>query len=186
MIQYNNKYANELNDRLEQLRNEWSESDEIEFEHNEECSCPTCGQDLPEEQLNEAREKAENDFNERKANKLESIVNEANNVKERIENTEKDTEKMKRAIEKYDKEIQSNASEVEKLKKSIEQLESNKTDITENNQYIEKLQEKERIERQISEMRASTQDSINSIHEEIQTLESKKKEIKSDLNKYDI
>lgn len=185
-IDYNTKQITELNDRLDLLRQEWVEADAEEFEHNEECVCPTCNQELPQEQIEEARNKAESDFNERKATKLESIVKEAESVKNRIESIESDNEKLKRNIEKYDKGMTSSEKEIEKLKNLIEQLESKKTDITENKQYIEKLKEKEQTELKISEMRASTQDSINSIREEIQTLESKKKEIQSDLNKFDI
>jgi DNA repair exonuclease SbcCD ATPase subunit len=186
MIQYNEEQIGKLNEQVERLRKDWTEADAEKFEHNEECSCPTCGQELPEEQIEEAREKAESQFNERKANKLERIVEDGKSTKERIDSIQSDIEKANKTIEKYEKEIESNQAEVEKLKKSIESLENNKTDITENKEYIEKLQEKERIERQIAEIRASTQDSIDSIREEIEKLESEKKEIQDDLNKFDI
>lgn len=185
-IQYNEKNIKELNDRLNLLRKEWVKTDEQEFEYNEECVCPTCKQELPQEQIEEAREKAEKQFNEKKAKTLESIVEEGNSVKERIEKTEAENEKKKRDIEKYTKEIENNEHEVEKLKSVIEELENNKTDITENEEYIEKLKEKERIERQIFDLRASTEDTILSIREEIKQLESRKKEIQSDLNKFEI
>lgn len=186
IIEYKRKQINEFNERLELLRNEWVEVDAEEFEHDEECICPTCGQDLPQEQIEQARAKAESQFNEQKANKLESIVAEANEVKKRIEKTETEIASIQRKLEEYDKELSKNKREIKKLKAEIEDLENNKTDITENKEYIEKLKEKEEIERKIAELRASEQDSIDSIQEEITKLESKKKEIQSDLNKFEI
>src|SRR5690606_18241757 len=132
---------NEFNEKLEFLREEWAEVDAEEFEYDEEYICPTCNQELPQEQIEEARAKAESQFNEQKANKLESIVAEANAVKERIEKTEDEIASMQRKIEKFNKELNKNKSEIKKLKAEIEELENNKTDITENKEYIEKLKE---------------------------------------------
>src|SRR5699024_6343987 len=103
IIQYNRNQINELNEQVDKLRKEWVEVDKTQYEHNEECVCPTCKQDLPVEQVEKARNKAENDFNERKASKLESIVKEAESVQNRIESIEKDIEKLERNIEKYNK-----------------------------------------------------------------------------------
>lgn len=57
------------------LRNRWSEVKAATFEHKHENegSCPTCGQALPEDQLQEAFEKAKADFNHQRAQTLESI-----------------------------------------------------------------------------------------------------------------
>ena len=186
IIEYKRKQINEFNEKLEFLREEWAEVDAEEFEYNEEYVCPTCNQELPQEQIEEARAKAESQFNEQKANKLESIVAEANEIKKRIEETEDEIASMQRKIEKFNKELSKNKSEIKKLKAEIEELEKNKTDITENKEYIEKLKEKEEIEQKIAELRASEQDSIDSIKEEIKALEFKKKELQSDLNKFEI
>ena len=187
LIEYNKKRINELNDRLNKLRQEWVEVDSEEFEHKEEESiCPTCNQELPAEQVAQAREKAEKLFNELKANKLESIKNEALSVKEQIIYVERDIEKIERNIEKYDTEIEKSKKEVAKLKEEIEQLEQSTTDITENQLYINKLKEKEQIELQIADIRSSANETISSIDEEITKLENQKRELQGELNKFDI
>jgi DNA repair exonuclease SbcCD ATPase subunit len=49
---------------MEQLRNEWRETDKQVFTHESDCACPTCGQSLPEEQVQAARDKALASFNQ--------------------------------------------------------------------------------------------------------------------------
>jgi hypothetical protein len=61
------------NAMLEKYRELWVKVDSQGFTYAEVAVCPTCGQALPEEQLNEAREKALSDFNRRKSENLTEI-----------------------------------------------------------------------------------------------------------------
>lgn len=69
---------------LQKLRAEWNEIALTKFEYDQESVCPTCGQDIPQEKLDDARAKASNIFNADKASKLkhnqEKGRNEANNL----------------------------------------------------------------------------------------------------------
>lgn len=62
-----------LDTEIQDLRSKWREIDSETFSFVEENQCPTCGQDLPSEKIDAAREKAESSFNNKKANSLEKI-----------------------------------------------------------------------------------------------------------------
>jgi hypothetical protein len=64
---------NQLNQELARLRGEFERENSKQFEHTTTNTCPTCGQSLPAEQIQSAREKALSDFNSAKAEKLRSI-----------------------------------------------------------------------------------------------------------------
>jgi len=61
--------------KLTELREAWKKINAETFEHDQENNiCPTCGQDLPEEKVTEARDKATAAFNSDKAQRLKSNV----------------------------------------------------------------------------------------------------------------
>lgn len=185
-LKFNNQIIKDLQERIEGLRKEWIEVDSRVFEHDDECTCPTCGQQLPTEKIEETRKKAEKEFNERKSNALESIANEGGKLKEQLTNLELENEKIKCNIEKYNKEIESTQKEIEKMKKSMELIENKKTDLTKNELYQNKLKEKEEIEQKLAELKLSSDVSIINIQKEIEQLESRKKDIQDDIYKFGV
>lgn len=75
-IEYNTQIA-------DSLRKEWHEVNEKQY--TDSGVCPTCGQDLPAEQIETAKAK----FNTDRANKLDSITEKGKQAKAEIKNTEK-------------------------------------------------------------------------------------------------
>lgn len=69
-----NQSIREAHLNLEALREEWARVDAETFEHKQDSTCPTCGQAIPEEQLQEAYEKALDAFMLDKAQRLEAIT----------------------------------------------------------------------------------------------------------------
>jgi len=68
--------------RLQELRDEWTKLDAEAYAAPEiEATCPACGQDLPENQVEAAREKALANHNQAKAAKLEKITAEGKEAK---------------------------------------------------------------------------------------------------------
>jgi len=57
------------------LRQEWKKESAKTFVFEESDTCPTCGQTLPAEQVQETRDKALADFNAHKAQRLEDVSN---------------------------------------------------------------------------------------------------------------
>ena len=71
----------QLEERMEELRNEWRVLNENLFEFEQE-NCPTCGQSLPTDKLETAREKALAEFNQNKSEALETINADGKRLKE--------------------------------------------------------------------------------------------------------
>jgi len=77
-----------LDAKMDKLRSDWSKEGAKVFEFEQSETCPTCGQALPQEQLQAARDKALADFNRAKAGKLESINADGKRLKELKVSTE--------------------------------------------------------------------------------------------------
>jgi len=72
-IKENEKKIEEREKSLKFLAEDWIKVDEREFTFEQSDTCPVCGQPLPEEQLEETRRKTEEEFNLNKAQELEAI-----------------------------------------------------------------------------------------------------------------
>ncbi len=59
--------------KLEDLRAQWAEVDAETFQDSTETVCPACGQDLPSDRVESAREKAMAQFNRKKAERLTEV-----------------------------------------------------------------------------------------------------------------
>jgi len=74
-----------LEELLDTYRQDWKMVNAGNFTFEQSENCPACGQSLPPEQLEAAREKATATFNQNKANKLASITADGNSAKARVE-----------------------------------------------------------------------------------------------------
>lgn len=180
------KRAEDLSVKLNELRNEWDRVDEEKLEFEDNDTCPTCKQPLPAEQVEQAREQALKEFNERKAKRLEEITAEGQATKAAVENVEQTIQKIERSIEKLDKDIETIKARLQRELEKLNEMEMNKKDIEENEEYRKKLEEKERIEREIEQIQTSLEESIKTIENEIATLEQARKDVQDDLNKINI
>ena len=79
---------NSLDAKMDKLRSDWREENAKVFEFEQSETCPTCGQALPQEQLQAARDKALAQFNKVKAEKLEAINADGKRLKELKVSTE--------------------------------------------------------------------------------------------------
>lgn len=189
-ISYQQKFNDEtiqsIEKKLEELRNEWYQVNSEEFQHEMDCTCPTCGQPLPEEQVAAAREKALAQFNLDKAKRLEEITAKGKQGKEQKEQLIQENEKLAKELEKLTNQIQEKQELISKLNEKLKVVESTIVDITENPQYVAKLQEKQRLQKEIDELRLAANESIQSIEAEIVELKSKRSQLESDLAKFSI
>ncbi|MEK3645862.1 hypothetical protein [Aeribacillus sp. FSL M8-0235] len=189
-ISYQRKYNDEniqsIEKRLEELRQEWHQINSEEFKHEVDCTCPTCGQALPEEQVSAAREKALAQFNLAKSKKLEEIQTKGKQGKEQKEQFVAENDKLTKEYEKFSNQIKEKQDLLSKLNNQLQIVESTIVDVTENAQYVAKLQEKQRLQKEIDELRLAANESIQSIEAEIVELKSKRSQLESDLAKFSI
>lgn len=187
-LKYQKKYIDEniqsFEKRLEELRQEWHKVNQQEFVHNDECECPTCGQALPEEQVTAAREKALAQFNLEKSKKLEEIQTKGKQGKEQKAQFVAENENLAKEYEKISSQINGKQDLLNKLNNQLQIVESTIVDVTENPQYVSKLQEKQKIQQEIAELQQSANETIQSIQLEIADLKAKRDQLQADLGKF--
>ncbi len=160
-----------LEAKMENLRNKWREVNAEQFEFNQDTNCPTCGQPLPAEQIEIAREKALADFNRTKAEKLESINAEGKRLAGVKQTMEQNLAAASEALEK----AKVNLAELEQneaaLKAEIDYIMQNAGEPTEIFAEYAPMQERiARIRKEIANMQADSNTAIMAIQKEIDTL----------------
>src|SRR5699024_6846147 len=107
----NEARTNDLEEQMQTLREQWKEQNAQEFDHESSCSCPTCGQDLPEEQLEEAKA----NFNRTKSKLLETINEKGVELKSKVESIKKENESIKIESDKLTEQGKKKSSDIERL-----------------------------------------------------------------------
>jgi len=167
---------------IQKLRNQWHEVNQQEFVFSQETVCPTCGQPIPESQLQEAREKALAEFNQRKAEKLEAITNDGKALAQKLEQIKKENQAEIDRInaENVQIELAANqaASELEKISCQMaeirEQIAKKQAESVKNDPlYSAKAKEKAAVLEAIEAIKnGQSSDAQARIQTEIQTLDS--------------
>lgn len=183
-VNYNKNEIEAIEQNLVRLRERWKEIDQQEFVHNDQCECPTCGQSLPEEQLNEAREKALTDFNMKKSQKLEEVNAQGKRGKEQKIELDSKNNQLEDKIEKLQLQIDDKASTVKKFQTKLEQLNEQVVDVADNKEYIAKLEEKRKLNSELIQLKDSALDSTQKLQMEISDLKKHKESLQSDLSNF--
>jgi DNA repair exonuclease SbcCD ATPase subunit len=147
---------------LKSLRDKWSRVDKETFEEHQ-TSCPTCGQNLPEDQIEEARNK----FNLDKSNRLENITAQGKSLTEDKENDLQKITVHESSLGKIASEIQRVESDLDSSKRQLEQQKSNVSKVENTGDYQEKMAEIKGVQESIQELRSSTKEQSESIKQEI-------------------
>ena len=95
----------ELESAMHDLRQKWHAQDKIKFVHSTALNCPTCGQDLPANQIEAAREKAQGAFNEAQAKTLAAIADQGKSLKDKKEGFTARIGQIDTRVKQYDAEI---------------------------------------------------------------------------------
>ena len=120
------KEITEENQQYEQklinLRREWTEIDEKQFKADIETTCPTCGQDLPEEDLKNKLEEYKENFNRDKAELLSSINKSGKDIAHKKEQNETAISNYNDEANHYEEEAKKLLEREDKLKDELAQL----------------------------------------------------------------
>lgn len=183
-ISYNNENINRVEKNLAELRAKWKEVNSKQPAHNLECACPTCGQDLPEEQVKAAEEKALAAFNLQKSKELQKIKEEGNKGAEDKKWFEKENQMFLSEIKEINGPIASKEKAIAKLTEELKVAENSVQDASDSEEYQKLLNRKEDIQIAISELKERAEDAAESISEEIAELKSKRAEINAEIAVY--
>lgn len=172
---------NNLQSKMNQLRTKWSETNAEEFSFEQEETCPTCGQSLPAEKLEAAREKALAAFNRDKAQQLQSINEEGKRKKEQVEELKTEIYEMSQKVSLLGEELAKKQAGVEAIESEIFDLQQSLKAPEESTGYKALVAKKEAIEGQIEELKKDKQLTINSILDEIIPLREQVAKLETDL-----
>ena len=166
-IKTNNSMLETLEKRRQELRTKWFEVNEQQTDVDD--TCPTCGQCLPPEQVEEAVKKA----NLEKAKKLEDITREGKAVAGEIEGLKQKNSEAEQAIEKLKAERETLQEQYQKLDTELTALNQANKAYKEDKQYKSILAEIDALKTEIQQIKANKIDSIEAVKKEIRDLENK-------------
>ncbi len=184
--QMNNREIQSLDESKERLKKEWFAVDQEQFSHESDCSCPTCGQALPDEQVHAAKEKALASFNKSKSDRLEEIKRKGISINQKKEEILVSIANMDKDIEKITGQLDEKKELFAKFQEQLMQLESTIVDIMDNPEYSAKLQEKQNVVAEIKELKNDAEHSMQAIYAEIYEMKAKRDQLQSDVGKFSV
>lgn len=190
-IEQNDQTIIQMGNQVGQLRNEWSKKNAEEFQHEDNCTCPTCHQELPAEQVEEARKIAFDSFKLQKSTQLGEIVEKAEKLKQQKQELIEKTEQIQSDITKKQEEITSlnekvikKQEEVKKFEDKLKAAESEVPDVFQDQKYQEFMQQKQTLIQEIAQLKEHASQAVQDVQKEIYTLQGKKQEIDVQLSKH--
>jgi chromosome segregation ATPase len=183
-IASNNKAIQGSAELTDRLRKEWHEVNGRVFESHHAEDCPTCGQALPSEQVQEAHEKALAQFNLEKAQKLEKINAQGKTESGVVEGLKSENQQLENEIVKIEEFIRLQNSEINRVQDEVFNLQAGVKNVDSDPQFISKKKEALAIEESIQNLRSSVQESAFKVNQEISALKSDMNLLEQDKAKF--
>ena len=156
---------------LTRLRDQWKAIDSQEFKDTGPTSCSACGQSLPAEKVQEARERAIAAFNSSKADRLKEVNDSGVALKERKERLEAEIKSLQNEKNGYSVDIPAMESELKQIMADRDALKRSSEDFTGDPHWVELSEEIENTEILIKEERDGKAQDVEKIKAEIKALE---------------
>lgn len=170
---------------MAQLRDEWAQVDAETFTKTfspDACTCPSCGQALPEAQIKAAREKheaAKETFNKGKAAKLTMIETQGREIKARCTELQAQVDKAKQHLAVIVAELPALAEQEHALQKQIAETRAQQPDTSD-------LESKKAgIQAEIDNISTAGQGLVNWIETELWAVQAEIKALNADLSALD-
>jgi DNA repair exonuclease SbcCD ATPase subunit len=171
-IDQNAKIIGDRQSEASKLRKQWHEVNIEIFPLHNDTNCPTCGQAMPEEQVQAAHEKAFANFNRHKAERLEEITAKGKLTAKEAKHLEKENDEHRKEIEKFGNHLSSKEKELRALEVELSNLQASVKEVETDPKYINKVKESAIIQQEINQLRVSVQESIAKVREDIAGLRS--------------
>ncbi|SET95447.1 AAA domain-containing protein [Salinibacillus kushneri] len=175
----NERNIKDLQTQMQDLREQWNEQNDKQFDHESSCTCPTCKQELPEEQIEEAKA----NFNRNKSELLEKINQKGQDLKTKVEAIQQDNESIEKEIAKLNSQIDEKKKSISSLEAKKDNLDSNVKPLSENVTYQQLMNDRQALEQKIEEIEKSVEVSVQQVQEEISALKEKQSALQIDLSK---
>jgi predicted nucleic acid-binding Zn-ribbon protein len=155
---------------MDDLRNRWAKIDAEEFQDTTECACPTCGQDLPKEKVEEAREKAKALFNSQKSDRLADVQTKGKQLKIEYDRLSKDVSELEDKIS-VPINAEANSVKIEQLTNERDAAKADAVDYSKISGRQDLLARKAAIEESISDAKGAIAEDRDAISDEIKKIE---------------
>lgn len=159
-----------LEEKIKILREGWHAENNKVFEFTQSDICYACGRPLPQEQINEAREKALAEFNRLKANNLEAINTEGKDLAGRKTELEKKSAEAKQAIEKTEIDLKALEEKEVALKAEKDTILQGEQPVESTPEYYQLNAKHRDLQDEIRKLEADSSFAVAKIQKEIDTL----------------
>jgi DNA repair exonuclease SbcCD ATPase subunit len=141
-----------LNSEMDAQREAWFVENKRQFEHSQDSICPTCGQDLPEDQIAAARFAAEEAFNIEKARNLSMIQTAGQEKKAAVAEATRELEAIDAQLLGLSEKLAAAREADEKAKQALEEFKNEPTEIVtpEDPERARLVEEQKSLEAQIA------------------------------------
>lgn len=171
LLERNARRITELEEKASALREKWHEVNSLVLEnHQEDSVCRTCGQQLPEDQVQEKHEKFLKDFNRNKSEQLEQItvsgkayMSDAEKLKQENAELEADISTLAEYIKNLENTIHDKELELKSLQDSV-------VDVNTDPAYQATTSKIETLKQEIAELRVRSNDAIQDVRSEVSKL----------------
>jgi len=137
-------------DKMTNLRETWHNVNASTLEYEVEESCPTCGQDLPADRVQEARIKAQERFNATKAERLEGINADGKREKEKLEKTKISIQDLEKTISELEADLEGLVEDNAGLQAELTKVNARFEDYKEQAGYKKLLAEKDKLQKALA------------------------------------
>ncbi len=145
-------------------------------------TCPTCGQSLPADQVEAAREKAVANFNQQKAGELEQVKYSIDRYKKDIKDKKEAAAELKAALKQL---TENHKKTTDRLNQLMTKQEKELPDPEESETYLELKQQKVEKEQELETIKASGLDKINALDGQIMELKADLQQSEKTLSLFD-
>lgn len=184
-IETNRRRAQGREEEAKRLREKWSEVNSqqlIDHHHND--NCPTCGQSLPEDQVQAARDKELTDFNVAKARRLEQISTEGKAAAAEVKRLQDEVDRFTVAVEENHQALSAKQEALAAAEEELSALRASMQDPAADSRYQQLKSEAGNLRQEIEELRSSTvaaagavREQLAGLRKELESLEAEKAKI---------
>lgn len=170
------------------LRKDWNTTNDEEFVYKQEKICPTCGQDIPSSQLEDALSKAIATFNVDKSENLEKINTEGIRLRKLVEGLTEEIGRQNAKAVDMNKHLANITSDIETIQAEID---AEKTPSTMEGLnafyaipgYKQLVNSKEEFEKNIADLKENSAAELTKVKSEVDRLNEELKVVRADLEK---
>lgn len=187
----NKRSISDMNVQLQQLREQWNTINSQKFHYEDNCTCPTCKQELPVEQVEQARQTALEAFNLSRSERLAKATEQGKQLAKRKTELVEATEKIEADIQAKHEEIVEMVKKADAKSEAIMKLESDLNaketlvpDVYQDESYQEFLRQKQALIQEIAQLKEHASQAVQDVQKEIYVLQGKKQEIEVQLSQH--